>query len=149
VSKKRLTKTEQAADAFFGQLRRGEYPPDFPVPFRMVFAKSRTWGWCPTLETCGETVLARASGCGYDKESACLASALCFLAKSDDGRAAISRTHSAGFRSVQEALAAQGWELCKVYDGKAENGYTVRRTPRGKGGWNGPPPGGSSTDTDG
>ena len=89
-------------------------------PLSMEWKKSRMWGANPTLTYKGTTV-AKASGCGYDKESAALADFLSHLVPE------AARSSGAGFLSVVEAMAAAGWELRKTYCGIREDGYELRR----------------------
>lgn len=124
----RLSKLEQAARDFCERLP--EYEQGYAVPFRVVWVKSRTWGNCPSVETLGEERLAYVKGCGFDKLSAGLSQVLRFLpGLSVDERRGIERANSAGLASVVSACAAAGWELRQVYSGKAEDGFTIRRTP--------------------
>lgn len=121
----RLSKLEQAARDFCERLP--EYEPGYAVPFRVVWVKSRTWGNCPSVETLGEERLAYVGGCGFDKLSAGLSQVMRFLpGLSEDERRGIERANSAGLASVVSACAAAGWELCQVYSGKAEDGFTIR-----------------------
>jgi hypothetical protein len=128
VSKKRLTKTEQAARDFCASLEG--YESGYAVPFRVIWTKSRTWGNCPSVETMGETRLAYVSGCGFDKLSAGLSQVLCFLPGLTEAQAhAIERANSAGFPAIVRACREAGWELVQTYSGKTEDGFTIRRTP--------------------
>ena len=86
----------------------------------MEWKRSRVWGANPVLTYNGTTV-AKASGCGYDKESAALADFLSRLVPE------AARSSGAGFQSVVDAMAAAGWELKKTYCGVREDGYELRR----------------------
>lgn len=125
---RRLTLTEREAMAWCARLP--EYEPGFPVPFRVIWTRSRTWGNCPSVETLGETRLAYVKGCGFDKLSAALSQVLRFLpGLTPDGRQGIERANSAGLPAVAAACAAAGWELTQTYSGKNEDGFTIRRLP--------------------
>lgn len=119
ATKKRLTKTERNARDFCEMVRENG-----SADFGMVWKKSRTWGQCPSITGRG-VIIARASGCGYDKESACLVEALQFLATTDDERRTVWGASGAGFPSVVKALASIGWGLTQTYSGQAEDGYRV------------------------
>lgn len=88
----------------------------------MMWKKSATWGRCPSIAYRGEKA-AHASGCGYDKESACLCEFLSSLAP--DG----IHASGAGFRTVVDKLAMAGWLLEKTYSGATEDGYRLSRKP--------------------
>ena len=90
--------------------------------FRIVWVKSRTWGHNPNVKYNGYTV-GKASGCGYDKESAALADFLRFLAP--DGN--VYAASGAGFGAVVRVLDEAGWTLEKTYSGKSEDGYSITR----------------------
>jgi len=122
----RLGKFERSAKAFCEALEG--YEAGYPIPFRIVWMQSRTWGGCPSVETMGGTRLAYVGGCGFDKLSAGLSQVLRFLpGLSEEQARAISRANSAGAPAVVNACLAAGWELCQVYSGKAEDGFTIRR----------------------
>jgi len=87
----------------------------------MEWRKSRTWGNIAVIldnysEKCSE-----ASGCGYDKESACLAELLRFLCQST------ATTGGAGLNSVIRACEKDGWKLEKTASGKTFNGYRITK----------------------
>lgn len=83
--------------------------------------KSRDYGLCPAVIWQGQKA-AHASGCGYDKLSAVLASFLRFL----DPEA--WRASGAGVRSVQDRMAAAGWTLEHTANGRAYDVFTLTRT---------------------
>lgn len=122
---RRLSKTETAARDFMAEVRDGRYGPS--VGLAVVWRKSRTWGSCPTLETLGGTVLARASGCGYDKESTVLADGLRFLAVKPEEHAEVWKTGGCGVQDTIRALAACGWNLTKTHNGRTEDGWKIER----------------------
>lgn len=105
--------------------------------FGIEFRPSRTWGTVPTIEWGGEKV-ASASGCGYDKESACLVDFLRFLpglnrvpyqgSTTGETYVELCKASGAGVRSVIQLLAESGWTLTQVYTGKREDGFTIRRS---------------------
>jgi hypothetical protein len=90
--------------------------------FRIVWVKSKTWGHNPNVQYLGITV-GRASGCGYDKESAALVEFLRFLAPDSN----VYDASGAGFRAVVRVLDEAGWTLEKTYSGKSEDGYSITR----------------------
>ena len=93
---------------------------DSTYSMSMEWKRSRVWGTNPTL-TCNGITVAKASGCGYDKESAALVDFLSHLVPE------AARSSGAGFQSVVDTMAAAGWELKKTYCGIREDGYKLRR----------------------
>lgn len=93
----------------------------------VTWKKSRTWGMCPSIRNEQGGIMARASGCGYDKGSTVLANVLSHLAETPEGEFAIACTYGAGERSVQRELLKHGWDLRKGYDGRHEKAYSVIR----------------------
>ena len=94
---------------------------DREVTIRIEWKKSRMWGSCPRIEWCGDLVT-RASGCGYDKESAVLAELLLHLVPD------VAKCSGAGVDSVIRCMGDNGWDLKKVYSGISEDGYEIRRS---------------------
>jgi hypothetical protein len=88
--------------------------------------RSRTWGSNPNVQHYGITI-GRASGCGYDKESAALADALRFIGTTEEEQRDIWATSGAGVSSLQRELEKQGWKLTRTYSGQNEDGYTIGR----------------------
>lgn len=119
----RQTKAEACAEALCNQAKQ-----EGSVFFSVEWTRSRTWGQCPKVLYRGD-VAARASGCGYDKQSAALAEALSPLGETKEGRIAIGACRAAGLRALQAALAGLGWTLVQEYDGKREEGYHLHRAP--------------------
>jgi len=95
------------------------------MEFAMLWRPSRTWGRVAVILWRGEKA-AEASGCGYDKESACLVAFLYPLVKEVGG------CGGAGLRTVQDRLSGAGWLLEHTYDGKAEDGYRITRKEAAK-----------------
>jgi hypothetical protein len=92
----------------------------------MEWVKSRTWGANPRIEWRGAPCT-DISGCGYDKESACLAQALRWMGESEEEKRAIHATGGAGFQSVVNALDKVGWALTRTGTGKWFDGFEIRR----------------------
>lgn len=88
---------------------------------RIEWRKSREYGRCPAVLWNGEKA-AHAGGCGYDKESAVLTEFLCWLPGFD-----CSGCSGAGVRTLTDRLAGAGWQLVHIYNGKAEDEYTISR----------------------
>jgi hypothetical protein len=111
----RYNKTEKAAIAACDRIKN-----EGSLNFRIEWVCSATWGSNPNVKANGETV-GRASGWGYDKESAALYAFLRFLepdVKPFDG---------VGFDAAVRNMAAMGWKLEKTYSGKTEDGYHISR----------------------
>lgn len=114
---KRYNNTEKAA------IRACEYiKHEGMATFNIIWVKSHTWGLNPNVKWGNETV-GRASGCGYDKESAALVDFLNFLIP--EGKYLPSG--GAGFNSVRRDLVNYGWNLEKTYSGKYEDGYKISK----------------------
>ena len=126
MKKQRLTKTEQAARFACTVISTAGHGK-----FRIVWVRSRTWGSNPNVQHHGTTI-GRASGCGYDKESAALADALRFLGTTEEEQRAIWTTQGAGVSSLQRELEKQGWRLTQTYSGQNEDGYTIERVEKGE-----------------
>lgn len=120
----KLNKTESAALVSCKHLRTME--PGEERNLSIIWVKSRTWGMNPHVMY-GRHIVGKASGYGYNKESAALADFLHFLPESEDDQRAIWTTSGCGVNSVISALGKIGWELVKTYEGKAEDGYTLRK----------------------
>ena len=90
--------------------------------------KSRMYGMTPHISLGDERECARASGCGYCRESSVLAHTLCYLFEPDtEARNDVSRTAGAGVSSVAEAMTKHGWKLEAVAEGKNSRAYSVSR----------------------
>lgn len=113
--KRRIGKIEARAIAACEDIKNGRLSD-----FNMEWRKSATWNRVAVILYRGEKA-AEASGCGYDKESACLSSFLYPLSDKVGG------CHGAGFSSVRDALASAGWTLEHTYNGKYEDGYRITR----------------------
>lgn len=113
--KRRMGKMEsRAAYAMREAVARGT------LDFEMEWKRSNTWGLCPSISYHGEKA-AHASGCGYDKESACLVE---FLSGLSPGKICGS---GAGFSTVQRELKAIGWILECTFRGNREHGYRITK----------------------
>lgn len=118
----KLGKRESAAKEFCERVREASYP----VPFRVIWKRSRMWGYCPHVKTTGGESLAYVNGCGFDKLSAALAEVLYWLPDSFGGPKDIRATSCAGLPAVQEACIKHGFELVQVYSGESEDGFTIQ-----------------------
>ena len=118
-------KTERAAIAVCERIRANG-----TGAICIVWVRSRTWGSNPNVQHYGTTI-GRASGCGYNKESAALADALRFLGTTEEEQRAIWTTSGAGVSSLQCELEKQGWTLTRTYSGQNEDGYTIERIKKG------------------
>lgn len=118
--KRRLGKMElRAANAMREAQDRGS------LDFTMFWNRSNTWGLCPSIYYHGEKA-AHASGCGYDKESACLVDFLSSLSPEK------IRGHGCGFSVVRQQLQEIGWKLECIFQGKFEHGYRITRIEAAK-----------------
>lgn len=125
-----LTKTERSAKEWADNVREVcARQPDYAARLGLVWRKSRTWGFCPSLETLSGERIAYASGCGYDKESAALANGLRFLGATEQEQGRIHGRGGCGLGPLTETLAELGWILTKVHNGRTEDGFTVARKP--------------------
>jgi hypothetical protein len=120
--KPRLTKTEQAAQAFARHVKGYGF-----AALTVEWRKSDTWGRNAYVTAGGFGTLAKTSGCGYDKESSALADALRFLADNEEDMRSVWVMQGGGFYSVQKALAAIGWKLTRTSTGKTEDGFSISR----------------------
>lgn len=115
--KRRIGKIEARAISACNEIKNGMLSD-----FRMEWRKSYTWGRVAVILYHGEKA-AEASGCGYDKESACLAAFLYPLSDKVGG------CGGAGFSTVRDHLATDGWKLEHTYNGKWEDGFRIERIP--------------------
>lgn len=118
---RKLGKIETRAASYCETVRRdgrGSFTVDWP--------RSATWGRTARVQT-HEGTAARASGCGYCKESSVLADLLHPLGATNEERRSIHATGGAGVPAVERALRAAGWILEKVATGKTFDAYTVTR----------------------
>ena len=120
--KTKLTTTEKRALALCESIRRG-----ITSGITVEWIDSRTWGSNPRIMHHGEKVT-NISGCGYCKHSACLASALADLGRTEEEKRAIASKQGAGVSAVRDALKAAGWELVPVSSGKRFDCYTITPT---------------------
>lgn len=114
--KEKLTTIEKRAEHYCNQIK--EWGSE---DFGMEWRKSKTWGRIAVISNSSGEKCAEASGCGYDKESACLACFLVFLCPSTAG------TGGAGFNAVQAACKKDGWKLEKTASGKTFDGYRITK----------------------
>lgn len=123
----KLNKTEQRALEACRDIRANACTGS-PSAVVITWRKDRTWGRCPSVRYNGERI-ASATGCGYDKRSAALASALRWLGETPEQQRDIGGTACAGVGTLADALAKQGWHLERTYDGKNEEAYTLTHAP--------------------
>jgi hypothetical protein len=91
----------------------------------VIWNKNRTWGTVPVIKNWSGEVVARASGCGYDKLSAVLTDLLMFLPVENNEE--IARCSNAGFSSLARALENQGWNIQQTYCGRTEDAFKLTR----------------------
>lgn len=73
--------------------------------------KSRTWGKCPSITHRGAAI-ERHTGCGYDKLSSCVGTALRWLFPAgSDAHRETWQTAGAGINTTTATLAHHGWTL--------------------------------------
>lgn len=115
--KKAEREAKKTADRYRERLTEAEgdnRPADGMLVIRWV--RNSTWGWNPHAELFvgGETFTGRASGCGYDKESAAMAEALnacpeimrALYAKEDNRPEGVTRREWLGYGSGYGVLPA-------------------------------------------
>lgn len=111
------------------------------------FNRSRVWGWCPraTVRAWASVSEGYASGCGYDKESAAIASAMndnpeimrILYDHAESGEPFPYSVHTfagvpsfdggCGVSCFREVFAACGFEFRQVASGRTFNAYTATR----------------------
>ena len=97
--------------------------------FAVDWKKSRTWGRTASVNVRGGRA-ALASGCGYDKLSACVVEYLS-EAPAPELVAAIRGCGGSGIRNVIDKARAAGWNLEHVHDGNTVDVFRLSRiTPR-------------------
>lgn len=88
------------------------------------------WGANPILRWNGIRAHSPISGCGYDKESACLADVLRWLFDEDDPRHnEIWGCGGCGFDSLQTRVADCGFSLVKTASGNMFDAYSLSSAP--------------------
>ena len=130
----KLTKLQQAAQSVCDTIqKRGE------LLFVADWKKS-TYGYCPSIFAWNQKV-SFAGGCGYDKESAALASFLCFLfeaptkIKGESYQDLLARSSNAkiaslggvGFDAIAEELKKNGWLLHRNHASETITAYQIKR----------------------
>ena len=93
----------------------------------MEWKRSAMYGHNPVIEYQGGKCT-NVSGCGYDKESAALATVLRFLFPIESE--AHKRVHAnagSGFSSIRDTLEKLGWKLEKTASGKTFDAYTIAK----------------------
>lgn len=122
----------------------------------VTWAKSSTWGYNPTAEVTSDTRRAsgRASGCGYDKESAAIADALNQIPAAlrvlytlaekalTEGKTPYSKTATSGYSWGNVIGYGSGYTVLPYFEGGVGSscfwsifqaaGYEVRKTTTGK-----------------
>ena len=130
----KLSKLEQASKSVCDSIqKRGE----------LLFVadwKKTAYGYCPSIFAWNQKV-SSAGGCGYDKESAALASFLCFLfeapkkIKGETYQDLLARSTNAkiaslggvGFDAIAEELKKNGWLLHKNHASETLTAYQIKR----------------------
>lgn len=118
----KLTTTEKRAKAFCESL----------IKFNggnigIEWKRSAMYGMNPVIEYQGGKCT-NVSGCGYDKESAALASVLCYLFPIDsEPFLRVARGQGAGLSSIVTRLEENGWKLEKTASGKTFDAYELTK----------------------
>jgi hypothetical protein len=115
-TKRRLTAMETRAQQYGKRIRQG-------ITTVIVLNRSRAGG-CSILDNGGRLV-ARASGCGYDKEAAVLADLLRWVGETDAERSAIWRCE--GVPELTRVLRSYGWVLQSLGGPARQESYAIRR----------------------
>ena len=117
----KLTTTEKRAESFCNRIKElGS------TTIEIEWIDSKTWGSNPRIMG-PNGKCTNISGCGYDKESQCLADCIRFLGSNEEDNDAIWKTGGCGFDSVAEALASIGWNLKKIHSSKKLDLYTIEK----------------------
>jgi len=120
--KTKLTATEKRAKAFCESLLKYD-----GGTINMEWKRSAMYGHNPVIEYEGAKCT-NISGCGYDKESAALASVLRFLFPVDsDDHKNFHASSGSGFSSLCYALEKRGWKLGKTASGKTFDAYELTK----------------------
>lgn len=114
--KEKLTKLETRAKDYCALIDKWG-----STDFGMEWRRSREWGRIAVITDNRGDKCSEASGCGYDKESACLSGLLGFLCPSAAHKGGV------GLRAVKDACLANGWLLEKTASGKTFDGYRITR----------------------
>jgi hypothetical protein len=115
----RKSQSQQSGELFANDAKRLGF-----ASFTIFWKRSNTWGLCPSAHYQGRR-MAHASGCGYCKQSAVLDEVMRFLVPS------IRHTGGAGERPTIEAAKEQGWILSCDYNGRTEEGWSVKKMEGG------------------
>ena len=121
MTAKKLTNMEKHAQEMCEAIRAG-----WCEGLTVEWVKNRTWGMCPRIEWRGH-IVARATGCGYCKESTVLADALRFLADDYEAHVAIHGTAACGPEKTISVLAKCGWTMRRVARTRTTDTYTITR----------------------
>lgn len=120
--KTKLTTTEKRALAFCESLLKYN-----GGTINMEWKRSAMYGHNPVIEYRGGKCT-NVSGCGYDKESAALASVLCYLFPiNSEPFLRVARGQGAGLSSIVTRLEENGWKLEKTASGKTFDAYQLAR----------------------
>lgn len=102
------------------KLEKVENAPDLTtISVYVDFVKSRTWGYCPKVETFSNNKASYgyASGCGYDKESAAIAEAL------NSDFSAVKVLYLLKEKGLEIGLSAESKTACTGVDNRNIVGY--------------------------
>lgn len=120
--KTKLTTTEKRAKAFCESLLKFN-----GGAISMEWKRSAMYGMNPVIEYDGAKCT-NVSGCGYDKESAALATVLRFLFPIDSEDHGRVYSHAgSGFSSIRDTLEKLGWKLEKTASGKTFDAYELTK----------------------
>jgi hypothetical protein len=115
------TITEKRAAASLAHLSE----PSAVETFAVDWKKSATWGYTASVNTYhGRAALA--SGCGYDKLSACVVEYLC-EAPAPELVEAVRGCGGSGIRNVIDKARAAGWNLEHVHNGNNTDVFRISR----------------------
>ena len=112
--KQKLTKIETRAKKYCDLINEWN-----GTCFSMEWRKFATWGMIAVILDNHDEKCAEASGCGYDKESGCLAGFLRFLCPS------VAGAGGDGLNAVKEKCENDGWILEKTASGKTFDAYRI------------------------
>lgn len=123
----KLNKTEQRALAACRDIRANACTGS-PSTVVLKWTKRGLAARVASVRYAGERI-ASAGGGNYDKRSHALAAALMWLGETPEQRRAVALTGGAGVSCLTSALAALGWHLEQVGDGRNEEAYTLTHRP--------------------
>lgn len=122
MKKPKLTPLESRASRALAHLAA----PGGEIYFTVEWRKSRTWGSIAVIEADGGKA-AEASGCGYDKLSACVVDFL-YLMPDPAAAQAIAGASGAGIGTIKRRLAETGWNFEEVAATSGTDTFRLSRT---------------------